>query len=450
MGKDNTDRIDSNSRLALLLASAHLQTGDLPAATNLLQRAFTAGCKKSEAARILISGAYNSIGRAYALSGSTDKGYQHFINSIASGMPGIDAEACAQTRSVVQLGQLGLLPNTYGSIQKAIALASLEKIGSTLPPISSQTCATIDPDALSFYLNLGSIEKGAPPPFLLIESKSIPRSGLHYLKSTLSRLLGDHFSFCEWYQEPGCCKRHPCALTGFASYAQKARTCRIRLVKSHDFDHNDPHIQTGPHMQRLILIRDPLYVLTSWFELDELSKCSKLLMAKGIDIRKVWLMHEKELIQSGYEILEKHFVPPSSMEFEAWLFDKVRYMDLFIRDWVEPYIAGSDPYTQVVPYEEINRYVKRLVKPYRASLSAASAREFDEFSKRGKKNFVKRSDPFAVKVKCVEAYIRDKMKLFQEAAAHVVSREGFPTLGSGGGVSELLTANTHHKLRANP
>lgn len=412
-------------KLALFLAAAQLQTGHLSAAEELIDLARQSGAGKQQIARILVSGAYNSLARASALAGGADKGLGDFERSLALGLSGSASRELADARSQNQLADLGLMPDIPGRLQTILAHAALTgDLTKDANPDHSQK-ESIDSDALGFYQNLANPKAGgAAPPFLLIDSKSLPRSGLHYLKNTLSKILGDHFSFCEWYQEIGCCKKHPCALRGYANYACKTGSFRLRLIKSHDFGHADPAFPTSSILRRLVLVRDPLFTLTSWFELDEIAKCGPLLLEMGIDIRKVWLLHEKEILQSAYEILERNFDPPSPDVFKAWLLDKTRFMTAFINDWVTPYIGKSDPHMQIVNYDDIDRYVLELITPFREYLSPGSLRALDEFSQQNRNGFVKREDPFSLKVRPVETYIRDKAELFHEAARQINARDG--------------------------
>ena len=97
------------------------------------------------------------------------------------------------------------------------------------------------------------------PKQILIECKSTPRSGLHFLKNTLNDFLGKNFSFCERYNEPGCCKKFPCALSCFNDEAAKNQKSHLRLAKSHDFQINDRKIKTSEE-KRLVILSATLYL----------------------------------------------------------------------------------------------------------------------------------------------------------------------------------------------
>jgi hypothetical protein len=419
IGKGGTNHDGADYRLPLLLASAHAQAGDFSVASHLLQQAVEAGCEKKHMAGILLSGAYNSIGRATAVAGPMDKGLRHFIMAIAAGMPEADTDIWAKTRNIEQLKQLGLLSDADQELHKISALALLEKIGDGNMATPAETSTAIDSAALSYYQNLDGFGKGDPPPFVLIDSKSMPRSGLHYLKNTLTRLLGEHFSFCEWYQEAGCCKHRPCALTGFACYAQQSGSCRIRLIKSHDFQHNDPLLETGPHLLRLILIRDPLYVLTSWFELEELARYKEVLSKHAIGMPKIWLSHEKEVLNAAYSILDDCFEPPTVDQLASWLVTKSEYIITFLCRWALPAIERPTPNTHLVKYEEIDRFVLQLIEPHIHTLSDTARISITEHAANGGSSFKKRKGPYSAKSTVVSSYLSRHSELFEDASARI-------------------------------
>jgi hypothetical protein len=281
---------------------------------------------------------------------------------------------------------------------------------------------TVDAESMNFYVNLPATSDGSPTPFVLLDSKSIPRSGIHYLKNTLAALWGKHFSFCEWYREVGCCKQHPCALRGFANHAQQTGEFRLRLIKSHDFPLNDPVLATSPHIQRLVLIRDPLFVLTSWFELEQLTLHSKLLAKNGIEMAKIWLSHEKEVLNSAYQILEDAFQPPASGNLQTWLSEKSDYLLSFLNRWVEPELIKKDPHTHLISYHHINQFILQLTESYRDRLPAPVLKATEEFAARGKDKFASRGDPFSTKTEAVSQYLKENSAEFLKFADQVHSK----------------------------
>ena len=137
---------------------------------------------------------------------------------------------------------------------------------------------------------------------LVLDVKSVPRSGLHYMKRTFERILGSAFSFCEWYQEPGCCRRMPCIYS--VEDAGAAGTGSLRMLKSHDFDLDDPVYPVTPGLRRLILTREPIFVLTSNWFLQSLDRNKELLERNDIRLSKIFYLHEPAMLQKAYNLLE--------------------------------------------------------------------------------------------------------------------------------------------------
>lgn len=96
------------AKLALLVASGHLQSNNSTVARQFIRLAQDWGCSKKIIAQILISNVHNSLGRAAATSGNQSKASEHFGNAIAIGTPGSEVRLVAQARLGEQLRQLGL------------------------------------------------------------------------------------------------------------------------------------------------------------------------------------------------------------------------------------------------------------------------------------------------------------------------------------------------------
>lgn len=84
----------------------------------------------------------------------------------------------------------------------------------------------------------------------------MPRSGHHLLEKLLEAALGERFGYCEFYQEPGCCRQFPCAKPSAALFMQK----------SHDFGLTDP-LWPAPIMKRIVQYRSPIPRALSNYEL---------------------------------------------------------------------------------------------------------------------------------------------------------------------------------------
>jgi len=94
---------------------------------------------------------------------------------------------------------------------------------------------------------------------VVFQSKSMPRSGHHFLVKLLRDYFGPEFAYCEFYNPENCCKQMPCTKP-----FNQARTNSLLLQKSHDFDFNDP---VDPSQRYLIEYRHPVPRSQSNFEL---------------------------------------------------------------------------------------------------------------------------------------------------------------------------------------
>ncbi len=94
--------------LALLAAAGHLQKGDIQAARQFASLAQDWGCSKKLISQILISGVYNSLGRAAAISGKAQSAVRNFESSIQVGAADCEVRLLTQARVHQQLTQLGL------------------------------------------------------------------------------------------------------------------------------------------------------------------------------------------------------------------------------------------------------------------------------------------------------------------------------------------------------
>lgn len=412
--RDTLQHHPDRATLALLAAAGRLQTGVSDEARQFLRLAEDWGISKKLLIQVLIAGVHNSLGRAAALSTRQDGAQLHFEKSVQIGTPGNAQKLLADARAKHELETLGLLPESQGRLQQYQTLSRLADQAESFrepeaPPLRPTSAAH------AFYLKLGQQKEARSVPFLLIDSKSLPRSGLHYLKNTLSKVFGEHFSFCEWYQEPGCCKQSPCAYTGFAAHAHETGSLRIRLIKSHDFELDDPIYPTSPHLQRLILLRDPLYILTSWFALDQLTAHKDLLAKNGIIINKIWLAHEKEVLQPAYQLLDQHFNAPSAAALGNWLQQRTQYITGFVKKWVEALRDQSSKHTQIVRYDQINGYVQGLAEAYRPYVSAETAERMGGAACSASQQFRKREDAYSAPSFRLAEYLKENAAIFRRA-----------------------------------
>jgi hypothetical protein len=265
-----------------------------------------------------------------------------------------------------------------------------------------------------------SIKKETPP-FILLDSKSLPRSGLHYMKNTLARIVGENFSFCEWYQEPGCCKRMPCALTGYANNCQKTGYSGVRLIKSHDFNFHDPIFSTSYSLRRVVLVRDPLFVLTSYFVIEQLLNYKAVLQEKGIYMEKIWLSHETEVLATAYQLMDQFFVAPKEITLNNWLNKKVAYINGFLKKWS---LTNNDQsFSYLVNYNEIDSFIKSLLLDIQDFFPDETRVRMNFFVENSEGGWHARTDPFLTTSKKVSEYLRNNSKLFIQAAKKVISAD---------------------------
>ncbi len=99
----------ARDRVALLSACANLQLDRRTRAEARLRSALGWGCNPQLAARLLVSGVHNSLGRAAALRQDAPAIERHFGQALS--LTGdADARPAAQTRAVREMSSLGLLP----------------------------------------------------------------------------------------------------------------------------------------------------------------------------------------------------------------------------------------------------------------------------------------------------------------------------------------------------
>lgn len=424
LDQDTLQHHPDRAKLAILAAAGHMQLGEIRAAQQFTRLAKEWGCSKKLISQILISGVYNSLGCASALSGQSQKAMAFLETAVTLGTPGGKNRMLAQARMEQQSEQLRL----------AFEPASLEQ-ELPPPPISNRfeevspqlkqggnDNLTFSPTAYAYYKTVSEDSKDNND-FLYIQfdAKTLPRSGLHYMKKTFSKVLEEHFSFCEWYQEPGCCKRMPCALTGYAQQSKKTHTARLRLTKSHDFALDDPIFIPMSGLRRIILVRNPLFLLTSWFALDQLDKHSKYLKQAEIHMEKIWVSHEPEVLKMAYQALDDSFVAPSNTELTSWLNEKTQYMLNFIEKWVKPALDTPQSFCQVVRYEEINQFIVATLNELYDFLPAEIKERIKGFIANDTSQFHPRQDPFLAPSEMLTAYISDKTSMFTNAANNISS-----------------------------
>lgn len=183
------------AQLALLAAAGRLQTARSDEARQFLHLAQDWGASTKQISQVLIAGVHNSLGRAAAVCQQRNRAQLHFEQSVQiDSLGSSEQKLITNTRIQHELEALGLLPGNQGWLQQYQSLATTAQKNNAAPENQSPQLRPTSA-AHAFYINLGNAQDDNPAPFLLIDSKSLPRSGLHYLKNTLSKVFGEHFSF---------------------------------------------------------------------------------------------------------------------------------------------------------------------------------------------------------------------------------------------------------------
>jgi tetratricopeptide (TPR) repeat protein len=105
------------ARLALLAAAGHQQLGQHEETRRLVRLAHEWGCDRTLIERVLISGVYNTLGRANALAGRSAQALGHFEAAIQAGLPGGETRLLGPVRIRQQLESLGLGVSSNGQIR---------------------------------------------------------------------------------------------------------------------------------------------------------------------------------------------------------------------------------------------------------------------------------------------------------------------------------------------
>ena len=261
------------------------------------------------------------------------------------------------------LNLLSIIIDGGFSVADETTLESVHKIIKKLEEI--KISHTKKPDDLSVQawkilqeISYCNIDSGLPE-FVLVESRSLPRSGHHFLKNLLQIATKGQFSYCESYNEHGCCNSNSCEVNSYWSYARKKQENHLRLIKSHDFSLKDKTFNCMPGMYRIIQIREPFDLLVSWLELAQLSHNKELLKEKNIDILRIFLYHAPQLQEEGWEIIDTLGKTMNAEEVKEWLAAKKEYIKSFLAKWVlisnlinskEPHSCGNF----VLHYQDMN------------------------------------------------------------------------------------------------
>jgi hypothetical protein len=291
------------------------------------------------------------------------------------------------------------------------ALKAAGRLQAAIPQTKSRFC----PTSYNLYSRMDT-----SAPFVYLDVKSVPRSGLHYLQRNLQSILGKHMSFCEWYQEPGCCKQMPCAITGFAQSCCQQGLAHLRMIKSHDFDLADPIFPTCHGLRRVLLIRDPIYSLTSYWNLQALTHNQELLKGNGINPMKIDYLHERPVLQMAYSLIDSHGTVPSEKTLIQWLEKIKRYMLGFISKW-----GRHVPRESIIRYEHVDKLVEQIVEDLPATFPTEVTDRLAEWRDGRKDRFRPRANPFFSLSDRLSQHLKQHAELFERFSAEI--KEEDPT-----------------------
>lgn len=466
LDRDGLDHHPDRAKLALLAAAGHMQAGALPEARRAAARALGWGVDRGLAARVLAAAVHATLGRVAALIDDDAAASTHTRASVALVEPGADVALLARTRDIRERARLGLLPDAARLIGEDVAAARAEPAlnetrlemlrteleivtralslsvarGQIYPTAAADDSAApglagapgLDPaladnprfDARAFAA-WGAAAGDGQPDFLYLDVKSLPRSGLHYMRNTLDGILQKGFSFCEWYTEPGCCGRMPCSVTGFRTAAGSGSgRPLLRMVKSHDLDLTDPDYPPGGAIRRVVLVRDPLYILSSWWVLQQLYWNQDLLKKHGVNVTKISYQHEAPVLATAYDILSAHAAPPPVARTETWLAERKAYILRFAAKWGGAAGSGGRGPQAVVPYAGIDAAIGDLLAMLMPVMPAAARARATAFLGGDRAPFAPRRDPFAAPTAALTQYLHDHAALFRTTADAILREDG--------------------------
>lgn len=450
--------------IALLVAAAHQHLGRDDMARDLAQKAVAWGADPGQAARLLLSALTNSLGRASLCLNEGERAREHFETAVELIEPRADVRRLAQTRRLHEMGNLGFVAEAVAAfdeslqaqMQDAAAAMSIEDLAREMAWLRERVVEDERSRTLSLSLppsggaesrrgNVGAMTGAAPsiafvpernPRYsadaqrwlgaqddvVIVELKSMPRAGLHYAESAVAAVMGDDTSFCEWYQEPGCCRLMPCAHGCFMPPPAEGRL-HLRLTKSHDFDLADPCHAPGPSLRRLILVRDPLYVLTSWWTLDLLARHRKHLEEIGINPVSLFYKHNKALLKAAYRRLDTVALDCAPGSVARWIAPKARYLAGFARKWTMDTNRRTGPWQEVVAYDDVPDRIAALIGGFEARLGKSQRQRLDAYGAARAAPFRPRQNPFAGPTDHISAALDMARASFETAAERLCAED---------------------------
>ncbi|HMO13083.1 MAG TPA: hypothetical protein PKD64_08480 [Pirellulaceae bacterium] len=448
-------------KLAMIVAVAHSSLGNFSDSRTFAQQAIDWGCRTSIVRQLLVSAVYDSLARAAVALQDEQMQTQCFGEALRCGECEGDLTGKIALRRINETARMGL-------IDEAIRLIEVASETEDLRPFSSRSQLSVLRNKLvSTKAILGRFDRDADadgnsqlrqtnsgfdlvgtdrldvqacgnPRFcqashdyythdladrdgqvLYLDVKSLPRSGLHYMQKCLATILHDRLSFCEWYNEPGCCRKMPCALTGYMGRCEKSNASTIvRMIKSHDFELNDPIFPLGKILKRIILVRDPLFILTSWWNLQILQMNQDLLRRHGVEMKQVNFRHDRNVLNSAYHVIANFATLPNTETLWSWLTEKKDYILNFLKKW-----NSSDAHQLIVPYEQVGKMVVELLSKLENHLPPDVQKRLQDFERNRVANFSARGTPFEGPIPQITQYLEVHAPIFKEIAKEIVEED---------------------------
>lgn len=339
----------------LVLAMKHWQQGQ--PGDEALKEALAAGVEATKAREAAIASAQLSLGQALLLAGLDQQGLQlqkegrELASALGTGW---------EPWEVVRKHACDALAMGHWKLAQELVVDWVAGPSCEVP-------ANVDDQVwCELLLNACSAEDERLPDWWLVESRSLPRSGHHFLKRVLEKAWGEEFSYCESYQEPGCCKTSPCRVKAHWHFARRHNKRHLRLLKSHDFQLTDTTFKPPDRMVRLIQIRRPFDLLVSWLELQQLEYNRNVLESANLSVNRIYLYHEPELLEEAWQVIDNSGRVMNNQETKEWLTTKTEYIIAFLQKWLpnaKPFpfngeVVKSGNY--ILPYEQLSNWDKVL------------------------------------------------------------------------------------------
>lgn len=229
--QDHIREDPDRGKIAILIAAAHAQNDQFDQARRFAKQALAWGCSREIAARVLISGAQNSLARVACSLQEDSASVAHFEAAVALVEPRADVRLLAQTRRQREIARMGFLEQALDVLGADIALSEQDQAqdpDSLLALKGSLQALRAEIQALQKRRSpLAAAERPQIRPAgegpVVVAAAGVPRSGSTWVFNAVRLLcsqagLSCHAEWCEDYQP--------------SDHAD----CAVHLVKLHNPD----------------------------------------------------------------------------------------------------------------------------------------------------------------------------------------------------------------------